>query len=76
MNGSENDNQLSRMEMKHIMSEYRTTPQQIERDFKSCCSEHDRCSEDLQKIAGAITALHRMRPEAYVGRVQDMEDAL
>ena len=28
------------------------------------------------KIASAITALHRMRPEAYVGRVQDMEDAL
>ena len=58
------------------MNEYRGTPDQIERDFQNCCSEHEKCSEDLMKIANAIQALHKLHPHQYVSRIEDMEDSL
>jgi hypothetical protein len=69
---------MSKDEMRHLLrTEYAgITPEILERNFKDCCSEHERCSEDLMKIADAITALYRMKPDQFAGRVQDMELAL
>lgn len=69
---------MSKEEMRHLLrTEYAgITPEALERNFKDCCSEHDRCSEDLMKIAEAINALYKMKPEQFVGQVSDMELAL
>jgi hypothetical protein len=69
---------MSKDEMRHLLrTEYAgITPEILERNFKDCCSEHDRCSDDLMKIADAITALYRMKPDQFAGRVQDMELSL
>ena len=69
---------MSKDEMRHLLrTEYAgVTHDSLEKNFKDCCSEHDKCSEDLMKIADAITALYKMKPEQHVGRVQDMEMAL
>ena len=69
---------MSKEEMRHLLrTEYAgITPEALERNFKDCCSEHDRCSEDLMKIADAINALYKMKPEQFVGQVSDMELSL
>lgn len=69
---------MSRDEMRHMLrTEYAgITPETLEKGFKDCCSEYDRCSEDLMKIAEAINTLYKLQPEQYVSRVNDMELAL
>ena len=69
---------MTKDEMRYLLrTEYAgITPETLERNFKDCCSEYDRCSEDLMAIADAITALYRMKPDQYVGKVADMEHAL
>jgi ppGpp synthetase/RelA/SpoT-type nucleotidyltranferase len=64
--------------MKHMLrTDYAgINPESLEKGFKDCCSEYDRCSEDLMKIADAINALYRMKPEQYVGKVSDLEHSL
>jgi hypothetical protein len=57
-----------------LTSEY--SPAQLESSFQHCCSEHQKCSQDLQKIATAIQDLYRLRPAQYVDRVAGMEQAL
>ena len=57
-----------------LSSEY--SPSQLESDFLNCCSEHEKCSSDLAKIATLISDLHKLRPAQYVDRVAHMESSL
>ena len=57
-----------------LSSEYGSSV--LESEFVNCCSEHEKCSQDLKKIANAIQQLQLMRPHHYVDRVASMENAL
>ena len=48
----------------------------LEKQLKNCCSEHEKCSDDLAKLAKGIEELHKLRPAQFVDRVADMEFAL
>lgn len=48
----------------------------LQRNFQNCCSEHVKCSADLEKLAEGIEQLHKMRPAKFADQVADMEYSL
>jgi hypothetical protein len=52
------------------------SPDKLEAQLKNCCSEHKKCSDDLNKLAEGIEELARLRPAQLADRVGDMEKAL
>ena len=57
-----------------LASEY--SEDSLNKEFHNCCSEHVKCSGDLEKLAEGIEQLHRMRPAKFADQVADMEYAL
>ena len=66
---------ISKDKMKSMLkSEY--SPEKLEKQLQNCCTEHEKCSQDLKKLATGIEELYKMRPAQYADRVSEMEMAL
>ena len=66
---------LTQKEMKRLLStEYRED--RGEDEFDRCCSHIQPCSQDIAKIADDIDKLAKQRPQQYVSRVAEMEEAI
>ena len=54
-----------------LKSEY--SPEKLEQQLKNCCSEHQKVSQDLDRLAQNIEELYKMRPANIASKVSGME---
>lgn len=58
------------------MLEGEFNPAKLDKQLKNCCSEHDKCSDDLKAIAKGIEDLYSLKPAKIADGVAGMEKSL
>ena len=66
---------ISQTRMKSML-EGEFNPEKLEEQLKNCCSEHDKCSDDLKTIATGIEELYALKPSKLADGVAGMEKSL